>query len=354
VARNQRRRRPARLVRATPPRLSRATPTRLGDSRFYASVVPADSFREDVIAGLSRPYKALPPKYFYDARGSRLFEAICRLKEYYPTRAELALTRRHLADIARFAGQGCTLIEYGSGESLKSDLLIRALRPRAYVPVDISEDALHQAAGRLRRRFAWLDILAVHGDFSRPLNIPMPAMGARGGTREGGGRRVVYFPGSTIGNLSPQEAHAFLRMTRGQVGPRGAMLVGVDLRKDANLLHAAYNDARGVTAAFNLNLLSRINRELGGDFDLRRFRHYAFYNAALGRIEMHLVSVTAQRVNVGDHRFEFEAGESIHTENSHKYSVPGFRALARQAGFKGEKVWLDARGLFALHGLVAA
>ena len=322
----------------------RRGPPRLGQLRFFGSVVPADSFREDAIAGLSLPQKSLPPKYFYDARGSRLFEAICRLKEYYPTRSELALTRAHLEAIARFAGARSTLIEYGSGESVKSRLLIRALRPAAYVPVDISEDALRGGARRLRREFRWLDILAVHGDFSRPLQIPMA---------QGKGRRVVYFPGSTIGNLTPEEAQAFLRMTRGQVGPSGAMLVGVDLKKDANVLHAAYNDARGVTAAFNLNLLARINRELKGDFDLRRFRHYAFYNAALGRIEMHLVSLRRQSVNVGRYRFGFEAGETIHTENSYKYSIAEFRSLAAEAGFRGEKVWLDRKGLFALHGLVA-
>jgi dimethylhistidine N-methyltransferase len=308
-------------------------------------VVPADSFREDVIAGLSLPQKALPPKYFYDAKGSRLFEAICRLTEYYPTRSELALTRRHIGAIARFAGPGATLIEYGSGESMKSRLLIEALRPSAYIPVDISSHALRNAAVGLRHRFPRLDIFAVHGDFSQPLKIPMA---------QARGRRVVYFPGSTIGNLTPQEAHAFLRMTRGQVGPRGAMLIGVDLKKDATLLHAAYNDAKGVTAAFNLNLLARINRELGADFRLPRFRHYAFYNPARGRIEMHLVSLAPQAVNVGDHRFTFDAGESIHTENSYKYSIDEFRALAKSAGFKGEKVWLDAKGMFSLHGLTAS
>lgn len=311
---------------------------------MFASLIPAGSFREDVIAGLSLPQKALPPKYFYDDRGSRLFERICRLPEYYPTRAELSLTRRHIRSLARFAGRDCVLIEYGSGESAKSRLLLRQLRPAAYLPVDISEDALRRAVRGLRREFPSLDILAVHGDFSRPLNVPIPARG----------RRVVYFPGSTIGNLSPEEAQAFLRMTRGQVGARGAMLVGVDLRKDATVLHAAYNDARGVTAAFNLNLLERINRELGADFDLRCFRHYAFYNAPRGRIEMHLVSLAAQTVAIGKHRFGFEAGESIHTENSYKYSIEGFRALARAAGFRGEEVWLDREGLFALHGLVAA
>jgi dimethylhistidine N-methyltransferase len=301
-------------------------------------------FRQDVIAGLSLPQKAVPPKYFYDRAGSELFERICRLREYYPTRAELALTRTNIAAIARFAGKGGVLLEYGSGESLKTRLLLRAMRPAVYMPVDISEEALMRAAGRLAREFPWLRIAPVAGDFSRPLDLP----GFRGRDR-----RVVYFPGSTIGNLSPQEAQSFLRMTRGQVGPRGAMLVGVDLKKDANLLHAAYNDSRGVTAAFNLNLLKRINRELGGDFEPRRFAHYAFYNAPLGRIEMHLVSLVPQTVNVGDHRFTFERGETIHTENSYKYSVEEFRALAAEAGFHGAKIWTDRRGLFSLHGLIA-
>jgi dimethylhistidine N-methyltransferase len=317
---------------------------RLGGATLSGPALPADSFREDVIAGLSLPQKVLPPKYFYDARGSRLFEQICRLKEYYPTRCELALTRAHLGAIARFAGRGCALIEYGSGESRKSRLLIEALRPAAYVPVDISAAALAAAAAKLRRRFSWLELRPVHADFSRPLAIPAAA---------GRARRVVYFPGSTIGNLTPEEAHAFLRMTRAQVGPKGAMLVGVDLKKDANVLHAAYNDAQGVTAAFNLNLLARINRELGGDFDLRRFRHYAFYNAPLGRIEMHLVALARQTVAIGRFRFEFAAGESIHTENSYKYSLEDFRALSQRAGFRAERTWLDRRGLFALHGLAA-
>jgi len=302
--------------------------------------------REDVIAGLSLPQKSLPPKYFYDAEGSRLFERICRLPEYYLTRAELSLTRAHLDAIARFAGRGCELVEYGSGASLKTRLLIRALRPSAYVPVDISVDALAGASRRLAREFPWLHIFAVTGDFSQPLRLPV--FRARAGRR-----RVVYFPGSTIGNLVPEEAQAFLKMTRGQVGRAGAMLVGVDLKKDASVLHAAYNDARGVTAAFNLNLLRRINRELGADFDLRRFRHYAFYNPAPGRIEMHLVSLRRQVVSLGAHRFEFAPGETIHTENSYKYSVEEFSALAGEAGFRAERVWRDARARFALLGLVA-
>ena len=318
----------------------------LGGYRFAgAPGTPAATFREDVLAGLSLPHKALPPKYFYDATGSRLFERICRLPEYYPTRTELKITRESLHEIVRFAGKGCALFEYGSGESLKTRLLIEALRPSVYVLIDISEPALRDAVRRLSRRFPSLGMVAVVGDFSHPLNIP-PYRGRR--------RRVVYFPGSTIGNLTRDEAHAFLRMTRGQVGSHGAMLVGVDMKKDANLLHAAYNDAKGVTAAFNLNLLARINRELRGDFDLERFSHYAFYNAPLGRVEMHLVSKVAQAVRIGDHRFGFERGESIHTENSYKYSIDEFRSLAAEAGFRGVKTWTDRKGLFSLHGLVAA
>ncbi|HEY6820455.1 MAG TPA: L-histidine N(alpha)-methyltransferase [Burkholderiales bacterium] len=300
------------------------------------------SFRDDVVAGLSLPDKALAPKYFYDAAGSRLFERICRLPEYYLTRTELALTRKNLASIARFAGRGCELIEYGSGESLKTRLLLGALRPAAYYPVDISESALALATRRLARAYPWLRIVPVVGDFSRPLRIP--SSGARA-------RQVVYFPGSTIGNLTPQEAHAFLARSRDQAG---RMIVGVDLKKDANVLHAAYNDSRHVTAAFNLNLLKRINRELGGDFDLRHFSHYAFYNAAAGRIEMHLVSLARQAVRIGRHRFRFDVGESIHTENSYKYSVEGFSALARGAGFSTTKVWTDREGLFSLYGLTAS
>jgi dimethylhistidine N-methyltransferase len=298
------------------------------------------SFLEDVVTGLSLPQKALPPKYFYDAKGSKLFEKICRLPEYYLTRAELALTRQHIGAIARFAGRGCELLEYGSGESLKTRLLIRAMRPKAYYPVDISADALGRAARRLSREFPWLRIVPVAADFSRPFELP-PAKA----------RRTAYFPGSTIGNLTYEEAQGFLARSRAHAK---RMLIGTDLRKDANLLHAAYNDSRGVTAAFNLNLLARINRELGADFDLRAFSHYAFYNASPGRIEMHLVSLRKQVVKIGRHRFGFERGETIHTENSYKYSVEGFRALAANADFRQEKCWTDRKGLFALHGLTGA
>ena len=295
------------------------------------------SFRHDVVAGLSLPQKSLPPKYFYDAAGSRLFARICRLPEYYLTRAELALTRRRLGALARFAGRGVQLIEFGSGEGVKSRLLIRALLPARYVPIDISRAALHGARARLAREFPRLEVAPVVGDFSRPLDLPLLKRPA-----------LVYFPGSTIGNLTPDEAHAFLAMSRGVAGK---MLIGVDLKKDPAALHAAYNDAAGVTAAFNLNLLARINRELGADFEPRRFRHYAFYNAALGRIEMHLVALEKHAVRLGRHRFRFAAGESIHTENSYKYSPEDFAALAARAGFRCAQTWSDGR--FALFGLLA-
>jgi dimethylhistidine N-methyltransferase len=305
--------------------------------RGGSSPLELTRFRDDVVAGLSLPQKSLPPKYFYDAAGSRLFARICRVPEYYPTRVELALTRRNLGAMVRFAGRGCQLIEYGSGEGVKSRLLIRALRPSVYVPIDISQDALRSAARRLSAEFPRLRIAPVVGDFSRPLEVPLLNKA-----------RVVYFPGSTIGNLTPEEAHAFLSMSRGVAAK---MLIGVDLKKDPAVLHAAYNDAAGVTAAFNLNLLARINRELGADFDLRRFRHYAFYNPALGRIEMHLVALENQVVKLGRHRWPFAAGETIHTENSYKYSVEGFRALAERAGFARAKTWTDRRGMFAVFGL---
>lgn len=298
------------------------------------------TFLDDVVAGLSLPQKALPPKYFYDAKGSRLFEKICRLPEYYLTRAELSLTRQHVSSIARFAKRGCELLEYGSGESLKTRLLIRALRPSAYLPVDISVSALEHAAARLAREFPWLRIVPVAADFSHPLDLPAAK-----------GPRTAYFPGSTIGNLTPDEAHGFLARARTHAT---RMLIGTDLKKDANVLHAAYNDSRGVTAAFNLNLLARINRELGADFDLRRFAHYAFYNAPCGRVEMHLVSLQRQQARIGAQRFVFERGESIHTENSCKYSSEGFRALAENAGFTQTRCWTDRKGLFALHGLTAS
>lgn len=301
----------------------------------------AGSFLEDVLSGLGTSPKALSPKYFYDARGSRLFEAICELPEYYPTRTELALTRDCAGEIAAATGGGSLLIEFGSGAGIKTGLLLRALRPAAYVPVDIAMDALKESANRLAAEFPELPVIAVCADYMRPLEVPaLAGMAAP---------RLIYFPGSTIGNLTPAEALVFLRRARKFAGRNGAMLVGVDLKKDPQRLHAAYNDAQGVTAEFNLNLLRRINRELAADFDLDCFRHIAYYNAVAGRIEMHLESVCAQTVTVSGRSFAFAAGERLHTENSCKYSVAEFQRLAQSAGYRTEAVWVDAEDLFSLH-----
>ena len=302
------------------------------------------SFLRDVLEGLSLPSKALSPKYFYDEHGSALFEAICELPEYYPTRTEMAIMRAHVGEMAQRVGPDCLLIEYGSGSGRKTRVLIAALAPVSYMPIDIAREQLTRAAAELGREFPELQILAVCADYSRPLALPaVEGTPAR--------RCVVYFPGSTIGNLALAEARQFLRDACTMVGPGGAMLVGVDLKKDEALLNAAYNDAQGVTAAFNLNLLTRINRELGADFDPGAFHHRAFYNAALSRIEMHLVSGKRQSVTIAGHRFEFAAGETIHTENSCKYSVDEFQALARSAGFVPEHCWPDPAQLFAVHYL---
>lgn len=301
----------------------------------------AGSFLEDVLSGLGAYPKALSPKYFYDARGSQLFEAICELPEYYPTRTELALTGDCAGEIAAAVGAGSLLIEFGSGAGIKTGLLLRALRPAAYVPVDISMDALKDSASRLASEFPELPVIAVCADYMQPLDLPLEGIAAA--------PRLIYFPGSTIGNLTPAEALVFLQRARALAGSGGAMLVGVDLKKDPQRLHEAYNDAQGVTAEFNLNLLRRINRELAADFDLDRFRHIAFYNAVAGRIEMHLESVCAQTVTVSGRSFAFAAGERLHTENSCKYSVAEFRRLAQSAGYRAEAVWVDAEELFSLH-----
>ncbi|HET8608446.1 MAG TPA: L-histidine N(alpha)-methyltransferase [Burkholderiales bacterium] len=302
------------------------------------------SMRAEIIDGLSRPNKAIAPKYFYDDRGSRLFEEICDLPEYYPTRTELDLMRRHGGEMARALGGNCLLIEYGSGSGRKTRLLIDALQPAAYVPIDIAGEQLEASAAEFAAAYPALEVIAVCADYSRPLDLPLNGLRTA--------RRAIYFPGSTIGNLSVAEAGTFLRNAARLAGPGGAMLVGVDLKKDEGLLNAAYNDSRGVTAAFNLNLLARINRELDADFDLDAFRHRAFYNADAGRVEMHLVSLKAQRVTIGGQSFEFGDGETIHTENSCKYTVDEFRNLARSAGFEPRQVWTDANDWFSVHYLM--
>ncbi|RPJ49001.1 MAG: L-histidine N(alpha)-methyltransferase [Betaproteobacteria bacterium] len=302
----------------------------------------AERFLEDVLAGLGATPKALPPKYFYDARGCALFEAICELPEYYPTRVELALMRDCAADMAAQLSQGALLIEFGSGASVKTEVLLRTLHPAAYVPVDIAADALRASTARLAATFPALPITAICADYMQPLRMPELA-------HVRASHRVIYFPGSTIGNLTMAEAQDFLGRARSLAGAQGAMLVGVDLKKDPQVLHAAYNDAQGVTAEFNLNLLRRINRMLAADFDLDQFRHVAFYDAAAGRIEMHLESLRAQTVTVSGRTFAFAAGERMHTENSCKYSIEQFQRLAQAAGFRPAQVWVDADRQFAVH-----
>jgi dimethylhistidine N-methyltransferase len=299
-------------------------------------------FADELLFGLRSEPKHIPCKYFYDAEGSRLFEQICALPEYYPTRVELRLLNAHAREMAAFIGAQADIVEFGAGAAEKIRPLLHALdSPRAYVPIDISGAYLDGIARRLRADFPALTIRPVVGDFTRELALPAPTV-----------RRVGFFPGSTIGNFEPEEARAFLsnaaRTLRG-----GGLLIGVDLVKDPQILHAAYNDTAGITAAFNKNLLARANRETEADFDPSAFSHYAFYNPVRQRIEMYLISNWAQRVSVCGRAIFFAEGEAIHTENSHKYTVDGFRALASSAGFVPRAVWCDADRMFSIHWLEA-
>jgi len=302
-------------------------------------------FAADLLAGLSATPKRIPPKYFYDPEGSRLFERITGLPEYYPTRTERRILETRARDIARFVPREAVLVEFGSGSSEKVRLLLDSLPAlAAYVPVDISAEFLEWGAARLRRDFPGLAVLPVAADFTRPFALP-PAVFGR--------PRAGFFPGSTIGNFEPHEAKEFLRHGARMLGTGSVLVIGVDLVKDSRILNAAYDDAAGVTAAFNLNLLARANRELGAHFDLDAFAHRAFYNAARQRIEMHLVSVRQQTVRVLDRAFAFAPGETIHTENSYKYTLDGFAALASEAGWRPEAVWTDDAQLFSVHVLRA-
>jgi dimethylhistidine N-methyltransferase len=311
----------------------------------YEDSKPArSSFLEDVLAGLSSSPKTLPPKYFYDERGSHLFERICELPEYYPTRTELAMLKASGSEIADRVGPDAAVVEYGSGSGRKTAVLVESVRPLAYVAIDISDQQLRQAVSALAAAFPQVRMIAVCADYTQQIDLPsLDGSAVR--------KRLVFFPGSTIGNFSVAEARAFLVNARAVAGRGGAMLVGVDLKKDVSVLHAAYNDAQGVTAAFNLNVLRRINEELGGDFDLKAFEHRAFYNAAVSRIEMHLVSTARQNVRIGSRIFTFAPGETIHTENSYKYSVEEFQALAREAAFDADHCWVDPDRLFSIHYL---
>jgi len=304
-----------------------------------------EAFRADVASGLSQRQKTLPSRWLYDDHGCKIFEEITQLDEYYPTRTETAILRDRAREIADFCGEKAVLLEYGAGAGIKTEILIDALdRPRLYVPIDIAGDFLDGTVVRMRQRFPDLETLPVVADFTSDFDIP------RGVPR---GRRSAFFPGSTIGNLDPHETEQFLRRVRRHVGWRGAAIVGVDLKKDVGTLLAAYDDREGVTAAFNLNLLTRINRELDGDFSLEGFAHQARWNEVESAIEMHLVSLREQVVTVNGRPFAFEIGETIHTESSRKYEVGSFLELAECWGWCVNAIWSDPDRRFAVFGLDA-
>lgn len=309
----------------------------------YAEEDERGQFARDLLAGLAAWPRRIPCKYFYDAEGSRLFERICELPEYYPTRTELAILGRHAAEMAACLGPEVELVEFGAGSVRKVRWLLDALdRPRAYLPIDISRDHLVEASRRLAADYPALAIRPVVADYTRPFALPPGA----------GRRRVGFFPGSTIGNFAPGEARRFLALAA-RLLAGGGLLIGVDLLKDPARLHAAYNDAAGLTAAFNRNVLARARRELGADFEPEAFAHYAFYQPLARRIEMHLVSLAPQTVRLLGRELRFAAGEAIHTENAYKYTAEGFRRLAAEAGFTPRGCWTDEEGLFSVHWLEA-
>lgn len=303
---------------------------------------PSTDNRAELLAGLQQAPKRVNPKFFYDEIGSQLFEKITEQLEYYPTRTEVGILIKNADEIAQYCGQDCVLIEPGSGSSEKVRLLLDALQPAAYVPLDISSEFLYQAAHKLGREFPSLHIHAICADFSSPWQAQ---------TTLPSGRRVVFYPGSTIGNMEPRHAEAFLSRLRSWIGEDGGVLVGVDLHKPEHVLHAAYNDAQGVTAEFNLNILNTLNKLATANFDREAFSHRAFYNQQLQRIEMHLVSKISQTVQVNGATVDFEQGETLHTENSYKYTPESFTALSNAAGFNVEQSWLDENSLFSVHYL---
>jgi dimethylhistidine N-methyltransferase len=302
---------------------------------------PAD-MRAEVLQGLSAEQKTIPPKFFYDRRGSELFDAITELPEYYPTRTEIGILERYGEEMAELVGRDALLVELGSGSSLKIRVLLEALEPAVYMPVDISKEHLLASARGLASSFPGLEVHAACADYSVPFDLPM---------EDGGRGRAAFFPGSSIGNFDPPDARDLLVRIGGLLGVNGKLLIGVDLIKDPKILNAAYNDSQGVTADFNLNLLRRINRELVADFDLESFCHCAFFNGERNRVEMHLVSLRDQQVRVARESFGFETDETIHTESSYKYSIEGFHALAADASFVPERVWTDPQRLFSVHCL---
>jgi len=319
--------------------------TPLSRLNFHRQPQPREDLVGELLNGLRQPPRSIDPKFFYDSRGARLFDHITRLPEYYPTRVERQIYHSHSLEMAEELGSGRVLIEPGSGSSEKVTLLLEALRPDAYVPLEITESHLLEASKRLVNRYPWLTVHAVCGDYSNGIDVPA---GVPGGTR------LLFFPGSTIGNFEPAGARRFLSRLHRACGEGGSLLIGVDLRKDPAVLNAAYNDAAGVTACFNLNALHHINRLADGDFDAANFRHRAFFNEDENRVEMHLESLRTQTVTLARESLSLARGECIHTENSYKYTVDGFHALAAGSGFEPRRVWQDKAGWFSVLLLDAA
>jgi dimethylhistidine N-methyltransferase len=304
-----------------------------------------DAELDELLDGLRQPEMTISPKYFYDERGSQLFEEITRLPEYYPTETELGIMRDNIDEIAELVGRQASLIEYGSGSSLKTRILLENLDElAAYVPVDISQDHLLESAQQIREEFPDLDVLPVVADFTQPFELPSPKVMPV--------RNIVYFPGSTIGNFTHDAAQELLRVMYGEAGAGGALLIGVDLQKDPAIIELAYNDSAGITAEFNRNMLHHLNREFGADFDPDAFAHRAEYNEGEGRVEIRLVSEQDQEFTLGRESFSIDKDEAILTEYSHKYTLEGFAALAEAAGFRVARVWMDAERLFSVQYLV--
>jgi dimethylhistidine N-methyltransferase len=312
---------------------------------FNAESHEAALFAVDAVGGLTATPKNIPPKYFYDRKGSQLFEDITRQPEYYPTRCELDILNAHAPDMAALIPESAVLVEFGSGAATKAKILLEAAAPKiaAYVPVDISGEFLEREAAELRKAFPALTVAPVVADFMQPFDLPKIAVQKP---------RVGFFPGSTIGNLEPHDAAAFLRHAATLLGHSAVLIVGVDLVKDPDILNAAYNDKAGVTEAFNFNLLTRMNRELAADFQPENFEHHAFYNREKRRIEMHLASLKRQKVRVAGQVIDFRAGDTIHTENSYKYTPGSFSALARGSRWSPLAMWTDKDSLFSVHALV--
>jgi dimethylhistidine N-methyltransferase len=304
-----------------------------------------DRFYSEVIAGLLKPQKELPSKYFYDKTGSLLFDQICTLDDYYIPRVEIAIMKSYIKEITQILGPHVSLTEYGSGSSVKTRILLdNLIDPACYVPIDISREQLINSANEIGSSYHNLEVLPVCADYTANLEMPLPKVKSY--------RPVVYFPGSTIGNFDPLPAKHFLEHVSSIFGKDGGLLIGFDLKKDPNILHRAYNDAKGITAAFNYNLLHRINKELDGDFQIDNYKHYAFYNPERSRVEMHLLSLNDQVVHLGKKNIPIHEGESIWTESSYKFTIGEFAGLAATAGLKSERVWTDENEWFCLMFLI--